>query len=140
MTVESGSEKRPNFKQLAMKRTDREEELMEDTFDTLDTKTCMSEMLTALQNQSFFNFFPLVLHICSTIDSTQGLTINSPILALLKPSDRAEDIIVVLSRSSNPDMLLVANKIFDQRYEQIDSNTKGFVRMNNKLQRLDGYL
>ncbi len=96
--------------------------------------------MNQLVHKSFFKIIPLVLHICATIDSTQGLTIHSPILALLKRDDRAEDMIVALSRTSNPDSLLVANKIFDQHYEHIAYETRSLIKMINQSQKKDGWL
>ena len=90
--------------------------------------------------KSFFRTIPLTLHICSTIDSTQGLTIHSPILALLRKEDRAEDIIVALTRASNPDTLLVANKVFDTKFEPIDRSTKSFMKTMLTVQRNDGWI
>lgn len=132
---------KPNFQKFKRKRAEFEEEEKEqEDFDVLDTTRHMSEMLNLLVNKSFFSIMPLVLHICSTIDSTQGLTIHSPILALLKKEDRAEDIIVALSRTSNPDTLLVANKVFDQKCEPIAFDTRNLVKMINDAQRKDGWL
>ena len=105
-----------------------------------DTESTMQEMLGKLKNKSFFRTIPLVLHVCSTIDSCQGLTITTPVLALLHKSDKAEDIIVGLSRNDNPNQLMVANNIFAQRFEPISAETKDLVKMINSLQRTDGYL
>ena len=90
--------------------------------------------------KSFFRTIPLALHICSTIDSTQGLTIHNPILALLRKEDRAEDIIVALTRASNPDTLLVAYKVFDTKFEPIDRSTKSFMKTMLSVQKNDGWL
>lgn len=96
--------------------------------------------LSEESNVSFFSFVPLALHICCTIDCTQGLTIHSPIFALIRKEDRAEDIIVALTRTSNPDTLLVADRIFDRRYEPISNDTKNMIREINKTHRKDGWL
>jgi hypothetical protein len=108
--------------------------------DIIDENAQMGEMMDKLVHKSFFKFVPLVLHICSTIDATQGLTIHSPILALLTKNDRAEDIIVALTRSSNPDTLLVANKVFDQNYSQIAHEIQTLIKLINEEQKQDGWL
>ena len=118
---------------------DDDEEDNDIQFTEIDSEE-MSNYGLETHNKSFFKFIPLTLYICSTIDCTQGLTIHSPILALLRKEDRAEDIIVALTRTSNPDTLLVANKIFDYRYEPISTDTKTLVREINKAQRKDGWL
>ena len=113
----------------------------DDSYDIIeDDESTMQEMLGKLANKSFFRTVPLVLHVCSTIDSTQGLTIKTPVLVLLHKNDEAKDIIVGLSRSNNPNELLVANNIFAQRYEPISHETKTLVKMINSFQRNDGFL
>jgi hypothetical protein len=112
----------------------------EEEVDIIDETAQMGEMMDKLVHKSFFKFVPLVLHICSTIDATQGLTIHSPILALLTKNDRAEDIIVALTRSSNPDTLLVANKVFDQNYSQIAHEIQTLIKLINEEQKQDGWL
>ncbi len=129
---------RPN-KKRKLSVCDREDE---DQMYEIEDDHCsnMSDLMNQLVHKSFFKIIPMVLHICATIDSTQGLTIHSPILALLKRDDRAEDMIVALSRTSNPDSLLVANKIFDQHYEHIAYETRSLIKMINQSQKKDGWL
>ncbi len=106
--------------------------------DNAETK--MLEKMMKFERKCYFTFVPLALYICCTIDSTQGLTINSPVLALLTQTDRAEDIIVALTRTSNPDCLLIANDIFDTNFEPIAHETKELLRLANATQRRTGWL
>lgn len=137
--------KQPNFRKYKRKRADFDEddyvEEDDEEFDIIaDNEKQFNEMMAKLANKSFFKIMPIVLHICCTIDSTQGLTIHSPIMALLTKDDRAEDIIVALTRTSNPDKLLVANRIFDTKYETIAFETKNLIKMINRAQKKDGWL
>lgn len=100
----------------------------------------MPESFMKTCNTSWFEFVPLTLNICSTIDNTQGKTIHSPVLALIRKEDGSEDRIVGLTRSSNPNNLLVANKIFDNKYELISNETTNMLREINKAQRKVGFL
>ena len=123
----------------------KREELEDDAYQE-DDSVCieddqrMSSLLSDSANKSFFKFVPLVLHICSTIDCTQGLTIRMPIIVLIRREDGATERNVSLSRTNNPDWLLVANKIFDMPYEPISGEIKAFNRQINMLQRKNGYL
>lgn len=139
------SRSQPNFRRFKRKRIDVDgDDYMDnedDDFDMIvDDERHFHEMMDKLANKSFFKCMPIVLHICCTIDSTQGLTIHSPILALLTKDDRAEDIIVALTRTSNPDKLIVANKIFDTKYESIAFETKNLIKIINSAQKQDGWL
>ena len=132
---------KPNFHRFKRKWDQCEQESnQEEDIDINENISDMTDMMNKLANKSFFKVLPIVLHIGCTIDSTQGLTIHSPILALLKKEDRAEDFIVALSRTSNPDMLLVANNVFNEKYESIAFETKNLIKIINKAQRKDGWL
>lgn len=129
---EEPSHKPIDFEQYRKTNSDiQAEKPKEDMFDEDDVNA---------DKKSFFKTIPLALHICSTIDSTQGLTIHSPIIALLRKEDRAEDMIVAFTRPSNPDTLLVANKVFDRKFEPIDPATKSFIRTVHTVQKNDGWI
>ncbi len=125
----------PNLSKYKRKRCDMEQEATEDS--SVET---MAEKMNKLENKCFFTFVPLTLHICCTIDTTQGLTINSPIIALLTKDDRAEDIIVALTRTSNPDTLVVANDILSTKFEPIAREVKELLRLANTTQKKIGWL
>ena len=132
---------KPNFHRFKRKWDQCEQESNEEEdLDINENISDMTDMMNKLADKSFFKVLPIVLHIGCTIDSTQGLTIHSPILALLKKEDRTEDFIVALSRTSNPDMLLVANNVFNEKYESIAFETKNLIKIINKAQRKDGWL
>ena len=141
-TVSQHTSAKPNFHRYKRKwdQCEQEENNIEEDFDINEDISDMNDMMNQLANKSFFKVLPIVLHIGSTIDSTQGLTIHSPILALLKKEDRAEDFIVALSRTSNPDMLQVANDVFSEKYESIAYETQNLIKIINQTQRKDGWL
>lgn len=132
-TVESGHRGMKRSREVMESGEENEVELLEEVDE-------MSLLMQRNDHKSFFRFVPLVLHICSTIDATQGLTIHSPILALLTRKDKAEDIIVALTRSSNPDNLLVANRVFDSAYSPIAPEIQSLVRLVNEVQKQGGWL
>lgn len=139
------SDNRPDFQRFKRKRGQLEGyaddyEVEDEQVDIIDETDHMGEQMEKLAQKSFFKFMPLVLHICSTIDATQGLTINSPILALITNKDKSEDIIVAFTRSSNPDTLMVANKVFDQNYSPISFEIKTLIKLINEEQKKGGWL
>ena len=100
----------------------------------------IGQLLKKLEDKSYVRYIPLILHICATIDSVQGCTINDKVLALVTQPVKAVDLIVALTRTTNSDNLLVANPVFDSKYEQITDEIKTMLQLINKLQQKIGWL